>query len=141
MDVIELLGRLLLAAVFFISPSGVLKTAPRIAGTPMMKAFPVGLGTFLVRVTCLEAMVGAVLIALGLWPDLGALLVLGFIVPVTLTMHRFWDMEPGLPRKQKRDVFLSNTGLAGGALILLAAVNQAQDVGIGVLTHPLIGHL
>jgi putative oxidoreductase len=141
MDVIELAGRLLFAAVFLISPAGVLASAPRVAGTPMMKAFPQPLGTLLIRITCVESMAGGVLIALGLWPDLGALLVLGFLVPVTLTMHRFWDLEPGLPRKQKRDVFLSNTGLAGGALLLFAAVNQSQDVPLGILSHPLFGHL
>jgi putative oxidoreductase len=139
MDVIELTGRLLFAATFLISPSGVFAQAPRIAASPMMRRWPVPVGTALVRVTCVEAMLGAVLIALGLWPDLGALLILGFLVPVTLTMHRFWEVEPGLPRKQKRDVFLSNAALAGGALLLLAAVNQAQDVPLALLSDPLFG--
>jgi uncharacterized membrane protein YphA (DoxX/SURF4 family) len=138
MDVVELAGRLLFAAVFLISPAGVLKTAPRVAGTPMMKAFPPALGTLLIRVTCVASLVGGALIAVGLWPDVGALLVLVFLVPVTLTMHRFWDLEAGsLPRKQKRDVFLSNAALAGGALLLFAAVNQAQDVPLSLLSHPL----
>lgn len=139
MDVIELAGRLLFAAAFLISPSGVFAQAPRIAASPMMRRWPVPLGTLLVRVTCVESMLGAVLIGLGLWPDLGALLILGFLVPVTLTMHRFWEVEPGLPRKQKRDVFLTNTALAGAALLLFAAVNQAQDVPLAVLSDPLFG--
>jgi hypothetical protein len=67
-------------------------------------------------------------------------LVLVFLVPVTLTMHRFWDLERGtLPRKQKRDVFLSNAALAGGALLLFAAVNASQDLALSVLSHPLFG--
>lgn len=142
MDVIELVARLLFAAGFLISPSGVLASAPRIAATPMMRPIPPAIGTVLVRLSCLASMAGATLIALGLWPDLGALLVLVFLVPATLTMHRFWDLEPGsLPRKQKRDVFLSNAGLAGGALFLFLLVNEAQHVDLGVLSHPLFGRL
>jgi putative oxidoreductase len=141
MDVVELLGRLLFAAVFLISPAGVVKSAPRVAATPMMKAFPVAVGTVLIRATCVASLAGGALIAVGLWPDLGAVLVLVFLVPVTLTMHRFWEIEPGLPRKQKRDVFLTNTALAGGALLIFAAVNQSQDLALSVLSHPLFGRL
>ncbi len=139
MDVIALLGRLLFAAAFLISPAGVLAQAPRIAGSPLMRRYPAGLATLLVRATVVASLLGGALVALGLWPDLGALLLLAFLVPVTLTMHRFWEVEPGLPRKQKRDVFLTNTSLAGAALFLFAAVNQAQDVGLGVLSTPLFG--
>jgi putative oxidoreductase len=141
MDVIELVGRVLFAAAFLISPSGVLASAPRIAGTPMMKAFPRPLGIFLIRASCLASMGGGALVALGLWPDLGALLILVFLVSATLIMHRFWEMEPGLPRKQKRDVFLTNASLAGAALLLFFAVNQSQDVPLALLSHPLFGRI
>lgn len=141
MDVIELIGRVLFAAAFLISPSGVLKTAPRIAGTPMMKAFPQPLGVVLIRASALASMIGSVLVALGLWLDVGALLILAFLIPVTLVMHRFWEMEPGLPRKQKRDVFLTNASLAGAALLLFFAVNQSQDVPLGLLSDPLFGRI
>ena len=53
--------------------------------------------------------------------------------------HRFWTVEPSLARKQKRDAFLTNTSLAGAALLLLAAVNQSQDVALGLLAHPKLG--
>ncbi|QEC50389.1 DoxX family protein [Baekduia soli] len=139
MDVVELAGRLLFAAVFLISPAGVLAQAPRVAGLPALAALPRPLAVAAVRGTCLAAMGGAGLIALGLWPDAGALLVLAFLVPVTSTMHPFWTVEPSLARKQKRDAFLTNTSLAGAALLLLAAVNQSQHVALGLLAHPLLG--
>jgi uncharacterized membrane protein YphA (DoxX/SURF4 family) len=141
MDVLLLIGRVLFALTFLISPSGVIAQAPRVAGSPAMRRFPTGLATFLIRVTCVEAMLGAALIALGLWPDVGALLVLGFLVPVTLTMHRFWETEPSLARKQRRDVFLNNVALAGAALFIFAVANQAQDIPFGLLTEPLFGRL
>lgn len=143
MDVIELLGRVLFAAAFAITPYGVVKTAPRIAGTPMLAFLPQGLGVPVIRASAGSAVLGALLIALGLWPDLGALLVLAFLVPVTFVMHRFWELpkDPFLPRKQKRDAFLSNVSLAGGAVLLFALVNSAQDVGIAVLSEPLLGRI
>jgi uncharacterized membrane protein YphA (DoxX/SURF4 family) len=141
MDVIELLGRVLLAGAFCISPAGVLKQAPRLAGLPAMRRWPTPVAVVLIRVTCLEALVGGALVAVGLWPDLGALLLLGFLVPVTVSMHRFWEVEPSLARKQKRDAFLNNASLAGAALLLLAAVNQSQHVPLGLLAHPLVGRL
>lgn len=139
MDVIELIGRLLFASAFLISPAGVLKQAPRLAGSPAMKRFPTPVAIVLIRITCLESLTGSVLIALGLWPDLGALLILGFLVPVTLAMHRFWEVDPGLPRKQKRDAFLNNASLAGGALLLFVLVVQAQDVPLALVSGPLFG--
>jgi putative oxidoreductase len=93
----------------------------------------------MIRATCVASMTGALLIAMGLWPDLGALLVLAFLVPVTLTMHRFWEVQEWLPRKQKRDSFLSNMSMAGGALLLFAAVNQSHMVPLALLPHPLFG--
>jgi putative oxidoreductase len=141
MDVIELVGRLLFAAGFLISPSGVLKSAPRIAGLPTMRRFPTPVAVALIRITCLMSMTGAVLVALGLWLDLGALLILGFLVPVTLTMHRFWELEPGLPRKQRRDAFLSNASLAGAAMLIFAAVNASQHVDLALVAEPLFGRI
>lgn len=138
MDVIELVGRLLFASAFLISPSGVFAQAPRLAGSPMLRKYPSALTVAMVRTSCAFSMGGAVLVGIGLFADLGALLILAFLVPVTLTMHRFWDVEPGLPRKQKRDQFLSNASLAGGALLLFALMNQAQDIGLGVVSSPLL---
>lgn len=145
MDVVELAGRLLLAATFLITPWGVLGSAARVAGSPGFTAtaalagLPMGVRVAMIRATCLAAMTGAILIGVGLWPDLGALLVLAFLVPVTLVMHRFWEVEEWLSRKQKRDAFLANVSMAGGALLLFAFVNASQDVAVGVLSDPLFG--
>jgi uncharacterized membrane protein YphA (DoxX/SURF4 family) len=95
-------------SVFLILPAYVVAQAPKVAGMPALRRVPRPLAVAMIRVTCLEAMAGALLIAAGLWPDLGALLVLVFLVAVTLTMHRFWEMEPSLARKQRQDAFPSN---------------------------------
>ena len=45
----------------------------------------------LVPLSGLMAVGGGVLLALGLWPDLGALLLAAFIFPVAWMMHAFWQ--------------------------------------------------
>ncbi|HEX4110885.1 MAG TPA: hypothetical protein VHX88_22340 [Solirubrobacteraceae bacterium] len=144
MHVVELVGRIMLAATFLITPYGVIASAARVAGSPAMKGsatlsrLPLGARVLTIRTTCVSAMAGALMIAMGLWPDLGALLVLAFLIPVTFVMHRFWEVEEWLPRKQKRDAFLANVSMAGGALVLFAAVNQSQSLPLALITHPLI---
>lgn len=143
MDVVELLGRLLLAATFLITPYGVVKSADRVAGSPAftksaaLSGLSVGVRVLMIRSVSVAAMAGAVMIGVGLWPDLGALLLVVFLVPVTVVMHRFWEEEEWLPRKQRRDAFLSNMSMAGGALILFAYVNASQDVALAILSDPL----
>jgi hypothetical protein len=61
-DVVQLLGRLLFASAFLISPSGVLQAAPRLAGSPALKAYPRWFAIAAVRTTCVFAMGGAVLL-------------------------------------------------------------------------------
>lgn len=139
MDVVELLGRLMLAATFVITPYGVIKSAGRVAGAPPVRVIPEALRVPAIRGSSVCSVIGALMIGLGLWPDLGALLVLGFLIPVTLVMHQWWKVEEWLPRKQMRDAFLSNVSMAGGALLLFAFVNQSQDVALAVLSDPLFG--
>jgi uncharacterized membrane protein YphA (DoxX/SURF4 family) len=143
MDVVELIGRLLFAATFLITPSGVVKTADRVAGSPAfsknetLDRIPMPVRIAMIRGTSIASMAGAVMVGLGLWPDLGALLIVFFLLSVTPVMHRFWEIEEWLPRKQRRDAFLSNLSLAGGGLLIFFLFNQAQDVALGVLSDPL----
>lgn len=143
MDVIELIGRICFAAAFVITPFGVVKTADRVAGVPMLSFIPASVRVQVIRVSSASAIAGATMVAVGLWPDLGVLLVLAFLAPVTLAMHRFWEMpkEEWLPRKQKRDAFLTNLSIAGGAILMFVLFNESQDAGIAVLSDPLFGRI
>ena len=58
--------------------------------------------------------VGAVLVLLGLFTRIGAVMLLAFLVPVTLLMHPFW-VDAG-----ELTPFLKNTAIAGGLLMLAA---------------------
>lgn len=65
------------------------------------------------------AIVGAVSIIVGYPGRIGALLIIFFLIPVTLFMHRFWNVsDPAMHQMQFMD-FMKNLALLGGAIMLV----------------------
>jgi putative oxidoreductase len=92
-----------------------------------------------VPLTGLMAVVGGVLVALGLWGDLGALLIAAFLLLITPLMHAFWRETEPMQQQMQMANFMKNTALLGGALALFYTWNQLQgDAGLS-LTDPLFG--
>jgi uncharacterized membrane protein YphA (DoxX/SURF4 family) len=76
---------------------------------------------------------GALAVLAGVYPAVGALAVVGFLVPITVIMHDFWTMQ-GQDRQNEQIHFLKNVGLIGAALVFLAlsTVNWPYAVGLGL---------
>ena len=72
----------------------------------------------LVPISGLVIIIGGFSILLGLHARFGALLLLIFLVPVTLTMHRFWAIEDPQAAQMQMIQFFKNLALIGGALLL-----------------------
>ncbi|MHB9288625.1 DoxX family protein [Halobacteriales archaeon Cl-PHB] len=72
-----------------------------------------------VPVSSLLLLAGAAFIGFGVYPRLGALAVVGFLLTVTPVMHDFWTRTGG-ERQNEQIHFLKNVGLLGTALLLLA---------------------
>ena len=70
-----------------------------------------------VRLNGAVQMVAGVLLSLGWFPRLAALLLAGTLVPTTAAGHRFWEAEEDLDRVQQRIHFLKNLSMFGGLLI------------------------
>ena len=85
----------------------------------------------LVPLSSLALVAGAASILLGVFPLIGALLVLGFLVGVTPTMHDFWAQE-GMDRENEQVHFLKNAGLAGAALVFLALSSTDWPYAVGL---------
>ena len=62
---------------------------------------------------------GGLSVALGLKPRQGLALIVGFLVPVSLKMHRFWEIEDPNQRMSEMINFSKNMALAGAALALM----------------------
>jgi putative oxidoreductase len=138
MDVVFLIGRLLFVAVFI--GSGVMFHFMQYRqATQYAQMYNVPLAGPGVLLTGALAVGGGVIIALGLWGDLGALLIVAFLLLVTSYMHRFWKETDPQQRQMQLTMFQKNNGLLGGALVLFYAWNQLQaEAGLS-LTDPLFG--
>lgn len=74
----------------------------------------------MVRLNAANMFVGGVLLGFGIAPQLGALLLIGSMIPTTLSAHQFWkETEPG-PQRMKLLEFLKNVAIVGGLLVVFA---------------------
>lgn len=116
-DLILLVGRVLLSFMFILSGfskiTGFADTAEymTMAGLPMV--------TLLLILTIVIEVGGGLMIALGWKARWGALAILIFIIPVTLTFHAFWAVDPAQVQNQMNH-FMKNLTIIGGMLYVLA---------------------
>jgi putative oxidoreductase len=108
-------GRVLFALIFVASIVGHFSSAE----IAQASAHGVPFATLLVPLAGLIALAGGVSIMLGYHAKVGALLLLVFLVPVTLVMHKFWGLpDPQMAMLQKIS-FLKNVSLAGTCLLIM----------------------
>jgi putative oxidoreductase len=134
MDVVLLIGRILFAMIFIVSGLTVHLLKWR-DGVAYARAKGVPAPELLVPGSGLMAVGGGVLLVLGLWADLGALLLAAFIFPVAVGMHAFWKSEDPMERMQEQIHFMKDVALGGGALSLFALFQQFGDE-IGLTAGP-----
>ena len=65
---------------------------------------------------------GCALLLTGWHADLGAIFLIVFTIAATAIFHRFWQMTDPQRRNASRVMFLNNTGLLGGLVLLLGNV-------------------
>jgi len=62
---------------------------------------------------------GGLSVVAGVKPRQGLALIIGFLVPVSLQMHRFWEVEDPAQRMSEMINFTKNMALVGAALALM----------------------
>jgi uncharacterized membrane protein YphA (DoxX/SURF4 family) len=129
-DVVFLVGRVLFSAVFLLSALGHFTQSDVMAQYAQAKGVPAAKAGVLL--SGVIAAVGALSVILGVWADVGALLLIAFLVPVTFMMHDFWAVEDPQAKQLEQVQFNKNVALIGGAIILFYVVNQQQDVPSGL---------
>lgn len=113
MPFIVLLGRILFSAIFILSAPDHF-TQEKIA---YGANYGVPLASLLVPLSGILSLFGGLSILLGYYARYGAWLIVIFLIPVTLMMHKFWSMDPVAASLQKM-FFTHNLALLGGALII-----------------------
>jgi putative oxidoreductase len=137
-DVVFLIGRIVFALVFLFSGATVHLIQAR-QGIEYARMYRVPAAEVLVPLSGVMAVVGALSVILGIWADLGALLLIAFLLPVAFFMHAFWRETDEQMKANQMAHFLKNMALAGGALILFYAYNQLQGAAGLTITDPLFG--
>jgi putative oxidoreductase len=135
MDVVALIGRILFAALFIGSAFGHLTQSEAMAGyassrgVPQAKLAVLGSGVLI--------LIGGLLVLLGIWMDLGALLLVIFLLPTAVLMHPFWKETDPMAKQNEMVAFNKDVALAGAALLLFALyAGYGAELGI-TITDPL----
>ncbi|MDH6677274.1 putative oxidoreductase [Rhodococcus sp. LBL1] len=134
MDVVILIGRILFSALFLFSGAG------HLTQSKTMAQYAAGKGVPLPQVSVLLSgavvLVGGLSVLLGIWADLGSLLLVAFLVPTAAIMHGFWSESDPTTRQTEMIQFNKDLALAGAALMLFAFFAHNGDLGL-TITGPL----
>jgi uncharacterized membrane protein YphA (DoxX/SURF4 family) len=84
-------------------------------GAPMPK-FSVGFSGLLL-------LIGGVSILLNIFPAVGLIALLVFLIPVTFIMHAYWKVQDAQAKMGEMVNFMKNIALLGAVLIMLAHAN------------------
>ncbi|MBB4931919.1 putative membrane protein YphA (DoxX/SURF4 family) [Lipingzhangella halophila] len=135
MDIVALIGRLLFVLVFLMSGVNHLTNLAAMSGYAESKKFPAPRAA--VAVSGAWIIIAGLLVLIGVWADLGALMLFVFLVATAFGFHAFWsETDPGTQQNEMNH-FLKDIALAGASLVLFVVFSQA-DIGL-TTTGPLFG--
>jgi putative oxidoreductase len=130
-DALLLIGRVLfIAATLSAGLMGHLAHSGMMAGYAQSKGIPAA--RFVVLLTGVQIVAGSLMVALGIWPDLGALLLAIFLIPTAVIMHRFWGIEDQSERMTEQTQFNKDTSLGGAAIVMFAVWAYGGPVGYAI---------
>ena len=111
------IGRVLFSLIFILSAPHLFGhgavAAARSAGVPLAQ--------FAVPLAGIIALVGGLMVMVGFYARIGAILLFVFLVPVTLFMHRFWGAGDAQMHQMQMTNFIKNLSLIGATLFFMYA--------------------
>ncbi len=122
----ELVGRIMLAAIFVLS--GVMKLADFEGALGHMQSQGIPYASALLAIAAIVEVAGGLAIITGFLTRLAAFTLFLYLIPVTLLFHNFWDLA-GPERIAQSASFMKNVAIMGGLLVLMAhgAARHAVD--------------
>lgn len=135
MDGLILAARILFVVFFLNGGIGHFMKRPMMAG--YLKSTGAPFAEFLVPASGLQLVAGSIMVAAGIYGDLGALLIAAFLVPTSLIVHPFWKDTDPQQKMQNQMAFTRNVSFLGAALLVFALYAHFGD-GFGLtVTDPL----
>jgi len=84
---------------------------------------------FLVAISGVAIILGGLWIALGIYADLGALIIAIFCLAVAFKIHNYWAETSPEGQRNESVAFYKDLSLAGAALILFVLIGRHTDIG------------
>jgi uncharacterized membrane protein YphA (DoxX/SURF4 family) len=123
-----LIGRILFAIMFVSGGLNHLTKAEAMTGYAGLKKVPAA--KFSVLASGVLLIAGGLSVILGVYADLGALVIAVLLVLMALKMHDFWAQADAQAKQTEMIGFFKNISMAGGALIMFAiAATEGSDYG------------
>lgn len=129
MDAVLLIGRILFAFMFIMSGINHLvpKNTAAMTGYAQFKKVPAP--KLSVQLSGVVLLLGGLSIILGVYADLGAVVMAALLAVMALKMHDFWTADEA-SKQTEMIAFMKNISMAGGALFIFAIAAKA-DANIG----------
>jgi putative oxidoreductase len=94
---------------------------------PAIAGWPTGLWLF----------AGGLSLGLGIWPDVGALMIIAFLLPAAAYFHRYWELEdPGQKLMQQTNFWRNFFGIGALLIFFGTFVTLGPELRF-VITQPL----
>lgn len=130
MTVAMAIGQILFALIFVNSGISHLTKLDAMTGYAKYKKVPAA--KLSVVLSGLMILVGGIFVGLGIYADLGALLLAIFLIPTAFLMHNFWKETDATAKMNETISFFKDLSLAGAALIIYALVAGGAELGINI---------
>lgn len=127
MDLVLIIGRILFALIFINSGIAHFTKTAAMTGYAQYKKVPAAKASVLL--SGLVILLGGISIALGIYADLGALLIALFSIVSAFMMHNFWTIEDATAKQGETASFFKNLSLGGAALMLFVLIGQGASIG------------
>lgn len=135
MDAVLLIARILFAFMFISGGLNHFTKLENMVGYAQYKKVPAAKASVLL--SGLLIVLGGLSVAVGVWTDLGALVLAVVTLAMALKMHDFWAQSDAQAKQTEMIGFLKNVSMTGGALFIFAiAAREGAKYG-PALTHSL----
>lgn len=114
MKSLVLVGRLFYTAIFIMGSFGHFQSAT--IGYAASQGVPIA--SVLVPISGVMSLVGGLSILVGYKAKWGAWILVLFLVPVTIMMHRFWGIADSQAAMMQQIMFTKNVSMLGAALLI-----------------------
>ena len=118
MDTLFLVGRIIFAGYFLFNGVNHFMRMRMMSDYAKMKGVPVP--SVAVALTGLMMILGGLSMLLGIYPLVGVVLLVVFLIPVSFMMHNFWKVQDPQMRMGEMINFMKNMALLGAVLMLSA---------------------